>query len=209
MKYGYPGNENIYFRDKYVFSYNYKHKQPNWVMESIHSRVFHDYDTFNRRSSCKFIPDPAILPMFSSQLKDFLYFKYFNWFRNSGFDRGHLAAYANHMSNYDDNCSTFYLSNVSPQIGVGFNRNIWEQLESHARLIKKMKYKKLYTCTGPLFISKFLIKPKFFSDPKKCLIYYNTIGKNQVSVPTHFFKIILGVANNKVYEVEVSILFYY
>lgn len=38
-------------------------------------------------------------------------------FRRSGYDRGHLAAAANHRSSQDSMCATFFLSNMSPQVG--------------------------------------------------------------------------------------------
>ena len=38
-------------------------------------------------------------------------------FRKSGYDRGHLAAAANHRSSQDSMCATFFLSNMSPQVG--------------------------------------------------------------------------------------------
>lgn len=37
--------------------------------------------------------------------------------RMSGYDRGHLAAAANHRSSQDSMCATFFLSNMSPQVG--------------------------------------------------------------------------------------------
>ena len=39
------------------------------------------------------------------------------YFRKSGYDRGHLAAAANHRSSQDSMCATFFLSNMSPQVG--------------------------------------------------------------------------------------------
>lgn len=39
-------------------------------------------------------------------------------FRGSGFDRGHLAAAANHKWSQKAMDDTFYLSNVAPQVGL-------------------------------------------------------------------------------------------
>jgi endonuclease G len=53
--------------------------------------------------------------MFRAQIKDY---------KNSGFDRGHLAAAAD----FKDKISykeSFLLTNVSPQVGKGFNRDYW------------------------------------------------------------------------------------
>ncbi|KAF1742272.1 hypothetical protein MXB_204 [Myxobolus squamalis] len=163
MKYGFPGNENVYIRDKYVFSYSFKHKQPNWVMEVCPTLIIAHRSTEE--------------------------------FRRSGYDRGHLAAYANHTSNYDKNCTTFFLSNISPQVGVGFNRNIWEQLESHVRLMRASTYEELYACSGMLFVPNKDAKP---------VVTYEVIGQNRVSVPTHFFKVILGIKKHKIYEIQTN-----
>ena len=40
------------------------------------------------------------------------------WFRKTGYDRGHLAASANHRLSQEANCQTFFLSNISPQVGM-------------------------------------------------------------------------------------------
>ena len=42
---------------------------------------------------------------------------YCGYFRKSGYDRGHLAAAANHRSSQNSMCATFFLSNMSPQVG--------------------------------------------------------------------------------------------
>ena len=46
----------------------------------------------------------------------FLLVRYF-FGRGSGYDRGHLAAAANHRSSQNSMCATFFLSNMSPQVG--------------------------------------------------------------------------------------------
>lgn len=57
-------------------------------------------------------------------------------FQCSGFDRGHLAAAGNHRKSQLAVDQTFYLSNMSPQVGRGFNRDKWNDLEMHCRLVK-------------------------------------------------------------------------
>ena len=49
--------------------------------------------------------------------------------RHSGFDRGHLAAAGNHRASLEDCQETFYYSDMAPQVGEGFNRGAWNQLE--------------------------------------------------------------------------------
>lgn len=48
---------------------------------------------------------------------------------------------------------TFYLSNMAPQVGVGFNRHSWNRLEKYVRKLTNV-YKDVYVCTGPLYIPK-------------------------------------------------------
>ena len=57
----------------------------------------------------------------------------------SGFDRGHLAPAANHRLNQAICDETFLMSNMSPQVGAGFNRDKWEHLERYT-LIKMAIY---------------------------------------------------------------------
>jgi len=67
---------------------------------------------------------------------------------------------------------SFLLSNMAPQVGVGFNRGIWKSLEER---IRKWTTKRgeLYIVTGPIFNGN-----------------HKTIGDNKVAVPTHFYKVI-------------------
>jgi len=71
----------------------------------------------------------------------------------SGFDRGHLAAAGNHKAHQRLCEETFKLSNMAPQVGVGFNRHSWNRLEKHVRRLTKV-YNNVYVCTGPLYLPK-------------------------------------------------------
>lgn len=72
-------------------------------------------------------------------------------YKYSGYDRGHLAAAGNHKANQKHLDQTFVLSNTSPQVGAGFNRDKWAHLEKHARKLIK-QYPNVYVCTGPLYL---------------------------------------------------------
>jgi len=74
-------------------------------------------------------------------------------YRGSGFDRGHLAAAGNHRICQKHVDQTFFLSNIAPQVGVGFNRNSWNRLEKYVRKLTKT-YKNVYVCTGPLYVPR-------------------------------------------------------
>lgn len=93
-------------------------------------------------------------------------------YKNSGYDKGHLCPAADRRFDKKAHDETFLTSNISPQIHK-FNAGIWNDLEKKTRYWLK-KDKQLYVVTGPVFGSS-----------KK------TIGSEHVTVPTHFFKVIL------------------
>lgn len=84
------------------------------------------------------------------------------------------------------------------QVGVGFNRDKWEHLERYVRGTTKI-YKNVYVCTGPLYL------PQAESDGKN-YVKYQVIGANNVAVPTHFFKILVGETSDLQLEMEAYVL---
>ena len=70
---------------------------------------------------------------------------------------------------------SFFMSNMSPQ-KPAFNRGIWKRLEEQVRQIA-IREKAIYVVTGPIL-------------PKKKTV---TIGANQVTVPTHYYKVIFDL----------------
>ncbi len=94
-------------------------------------------------------------------------------YRGSGYDRGHLAP-AGDLSYSEDSLSdSFYLSNMSPQ-EPSFNRGVWSRLEATVRNYAAHEGL-VYVVTGPILTD----------GP------YKTIGKNEVSVPNYYYKVIL------------------
>lgn len=99
-------------------------------------------------------------------------------YTNSGYDRGHLAASANHGTSDETNRATFVLSNAAPQ-HPALNRGAWKQLEA---LIREKTIRPAVIITAPLYIP----------DPKANRLVIDTIGDNHVWIPTHFGKAILS-----------------
>ena len=93
-------------------------------------------------------------------------------YRASGYDRGHLATAADMKWSAKAMSESFYMSNMSPQ-AKEFNRGIWEQLESSVREWAKSDGE-LYVVAGPV------LEPGL-----------KTIGKNGVSVPRMYYKVVL------------------
>jgi len=96
-------------------------------------------------------------------------------YKRSGYDRGHLVP-AGDM-NFDKRAmsETFYMSNMSPQLR-NFNGGIWRELEENTRDWAK-KYKHLYVVSGPVLTVSSIDK----------------IGRNQVSVPRTYYKVLLDL----------------
>ncbi|HOJ18338.1 MAG: DNA/RNA non-specific endonuclease [Ignavibacteriales bacterium] len=117
------------------------------------------------KRSDKFVPDPKVLTG-SAENGDY---------RRSGYDKGHLAPAADMGYSTITMKECFYLSNMSPQ-NPSFNRGIWKKLEEQIREWAVI-YKSLLIVTGPVL--------------KEGL---KTIGKNKVSVPEYFYKVILDTS---------------
>lgn len=119
------------------------------------------YGTSKRKDN--FRADPSI-PTESASLSDY---------RGSGYDRGHLIPAADLSWSEEAMSDSFYLSNMSPQ-EPQFNRGIWSTLEATVRNFADTEGG-VYVVTGPILTD----------GP------YMTIGKNEVTVPKHYYKVIL------------------
>lgn len=188
MKFGFPSLDNIRSFDDYILSYDRKTRTANWVFEHLTpDHVKHNKDVDRTKSDFK--PDESIHPFFRADNNDY---------RKSGYDRGHLAAAGNHKRDQKHLDQTFFLSNISPQVGSGFNRDAWNNLERYVRKLTKT-YPNIYVCTGPLYL------PRKEADGK-LYVKYEVIGDKNVAVPTHFFKIIVGETVDRKLEMESYVM---
>lgn len=168
LKYGNPAHANLYLcRLGYVVGYNFETKQPRWVAYKLTSKSVNN--KIKRHDD--FQPDPAVPAKYRAQLSDY---------RKSGYDRGHLAPYAAMDFSKESAEQSFYLSNMSPQ-KAGLNRQGWAELEKDVRFWAGYK-KEIYVYTGPIF---------------KNSKSHKSIGKNKISVPEYFFKIIYAPTTNE------------
>ncbi|GAB1868116.1 Endonuclease [Camponotus japonicus] len=188
MKFGFPGLDHIRSYEDFVLSYDRRNKVAHWVFEHLTKERLQCKNEVDR-SKCEFKPDQSIHPFFRSDNTDY---------KGSGYDRGHLAAAGNHKMEQNHMEQTFFLSNMAPQVGVGFNRDSWNRLEKHVRKLTNV-YKDVYVCTGPLYL------PKKEPDGKK-YVRYEVIGANHVAVPTHFYKVVVGETNNGKLDMEAFVM---
>ncbi len=94
-------------------------------------------------------------------------------YSNSGYSRGHLAPAGDMAFSETAMRESFYMSNMSPQLR-NFNGGIWRELEENVRDWAYTR-DKVIVITGPILNDHL--------DKK--------IGKNRVTVPNEFYKIIL------------------
>ena len=123
-------------------------------------------------------------------------------YRNSGYDRGHLAPSAD-ASNESEMEDTFTLANVSPQ-RQHFNRSTWLRLEEFVRSVAEdNKDSETWVVTGPLWL------PSVVRNGASFQYAYEGIGRppSVVSVPTHFFKVIIVVDKSGKLEKVGSFVF--
>lgn len=188
MQFGFPGFDNIRSFDDYVLSYDRRNRVAHWVFEHLTAENVRKNDEVDR-SKCDFVEDDSIHVLFRSTNADF---------KRSGFDRGHLAAAGNHKHSQLHIEETFRLSNMAPQVGKGFNRDAWNNLERYVRKLTKTHIN-VYVCTGPLYL------PKKEADGKK-YVKYQVIGDNNVAVPTHFYKVIVAETPEHKFEMEAYVM---
>lgn len=93
-------------------------------------------------------------------------------YKKTRYDKGHLCPAGDMEFDLDAYNETFFTSNISPQVR-NFNNGVWNRLEQKVRYWA-VKYDGIYVITGGV------LKPSLV-----------TIGKEKVSVPEFFYKILL------------------
>ncbi|XP_072781402.1 nuclease EXOG, mitochondrial isoform X1 [Taeniopygia guttata] len=202
-RYGFPeaGTETRCYTN-HALSYDQAKRVPRWVIEHISKqKMLGDAD----RKHCKFKPDPNIPLMFSAVNEDYL---------GSGWSRGHMAPAGDnkfstfvlrwsvmsllmHRAGYGVTsdlspgpspleramAETFYLSNIVPQ-NYENNAGFWNRMEMYCRELTE-RFEDVWVVSGPLTL------PQTDGDGKKS-VTYQVIGKDEVAVPSHLYKVILA-----------------
>ncbi|KAH3899763.1 probable Mitochondrial nuclease [Saccharomycodes ludwigii] len=181
FQYGFPGPiHDLQNRGEFISCYDRCKRNPYWVLEHVTSESI-SVSNADRKNSV-FKEDEQIPEIFRGKLKD--YFR-------SGYDRGHQAPAAD--AKYDQKAmnETFYLTNMCPQVGDGFNRDYWAHLEYFCRQLTS-SYDSVRIVTGPLYL------PKLDPIDGKYKVTYEVIGNPpNIAVPTHFFKLIVAESPKK------------
>ncbi|KAG8767966.1 nuclease [Serendipita sp. 397] len=180
LKYGHPGPIfDCIQRKAYTLGYDRRLRHPAWTAEHLTlASVSPPPDDPNGpdRHKSVFKEDESIPFAFRSLLKD--YFR-------SGYDRGHMVPAADAKSSQEAMDETFFLTNIAPQVGDGFNRHYWAYVESWCRKLTT-SFSDVFVFTVPLYLPK--------QDPDgKWRVTHEVIGNPaNVGVPTHFAKVVLA-----------------
>lgn len=151
----------------YTLSYSEEHEQAEWVAYKLTKENLKKPRVPREK---RFNPDKQVTTTSA----------YHNDYSHSGYTRGHLAPAGDMAWDKDAMRETFYMSNMSPQIKE-FNGGIWRELEEDVR---DWAYDndELYIVSGPVLLPGHII---------------TKIGRNEVSVPDLFYKIILDIEGNE------------
>lgn len=170
--------------DNLLIAFDTRNRNPAFVIERIskHQEVGAAGEAPSRKNK-RFFEDKSIPAHHRSRN---------HHYRNSGYDRGHLAPAADFNTDSEVQDS-FSLSNVSPQLPK-FNRTMWLRVEEFVRSVAAREEKdgssETWVMTGPLWLpASTLGKDKFEYS-------YEAIGHppSLIHVPTHFFKVVVVVA---------------
>lgn len=161
--------ERIITHKGYTVSYNADWKIPNWVAYELT-----DVEVGGEEPRAKqFVPDPMVPKYESATTEDY---------KNSGWDRGHMAPAADMKWHPQAMRESFYLSNVCPQ-NHNLNGGVWKDLEEQVRDLALQKGH-IYVVCGPIV-------------PED----YVTIGDNHVVIPSAFFKVLLQEDNGNIHTI--------
>lgn len=149
--------EKIVNHTGYSVSFNTDWRIPNWVAYELTAEEV----TGTEPRGNNFVPDPQIWQ--SPSTDDY---------KNSGYDRGHMAPAADMRWSKTAMDESFYTSNICPQ-NKNLNKGDWKDLEDLARAIAA-QYGSLYICCGPIVTNT-----------------SNSIGINKIVVPQSFYKVFL------------------
>lgn len=153
-------SEIMLTRTSYITSYNKNTRTPNWVAWTLTKD--HTYGQ-NLRENERFEEDFDV-PAPRATYQDFY---------NSRYDRGHMCPAGDNKWDEKVMTETFLLTNICPQ-NHGLNKEDWNDLEMQCRSWAR-RFGEITIVCGPLF-----------EDTEN----QRTIGRNKISVPSGFFKVI-------------------
>jgi endonuclease G len=150
--------EQIIKHEGFTVSYNSEYRIANWVAYEL---TPDEAQSKNVARQDKFLPDPEVKGATATN-EDY---------KNSGYDRGHLAPAGDMKWSEKAMRESFYFSNICPQ-DRGLNSGMWHKLEKQCRTWT-MQHGKLSIVTGPVIEDDL-----------------ERLGKNRVGIPKLFYKVV-------------------
>lgn len=167
-----PASWTLVVRRGYTLAHNNVDLIADWV--SYHLTRDYVLGREPRPGSSAFRPDPLLAPNRRAELAD-----YAGW--NGVYDRGHQCAAADSKGRGAEVVlESFYLSNMTPQ-DSSLNRTKWRLLEEKVQKLALARGE-LWVITGPLFVD----------EDRDGVVEFFAIGPHHVSVPTHYFKVVVA-----------------
>lgn len=183
---GKPKGYKEIIRKGFVIGYDPTRKIPLWVQYRL-TKEHSENDSFPRPGESEFDEDPEIHVTGRATLDDYSSV-------SSDYVRGHLAPADDMRWDQDAVNESMLLSNISPQVGDGFNNSIWKTLENRVRRWASDRKDIIVIC-GPVFE----VRPAVFELPRQFRtqnqMIYNVAGENNIAVASKFFKIIVDMRN--------------
>jgi endonuclease G len=175
-----PKNKNNFLieKSKYVLSYNNSKRGPNWVSWHLGSS---DIGKIPRLDA--FRPDPT-LPRGYTIVTPNDYTTPKGADGKAKYDRGHMCPSKDRTDTEENNCATFYMTNMLPQT-PDLNRHVWQALEADSQTLALSGFELYVIAGGHGFIE--------------------SIGKSKkVAAPKRFWKIIvvLPEGNNDLKRID-------
>ncbi|PRW44603.1 mitochondrial nuclease [Chlorella sorokiniana] len=181
LKHGMPVGDRLRLFTDFAASFDTRLRNPRWVLEHINRGKLSSRE--GSRQNSEFVEDSGIERRFRSKLDDY---------RGSGYDRGHMAPASNHKTTQSTMDETFSLTNMSPQVGAGFNRDYWARFERFVQDLTK-RCDDVWIVTGPLYLPQRSPQPQKNGAPGYRM-QHEMIGSppQLMAVPTHYYKVVLG-----------------
>lgn len=157
----------------YAYAYDKRYFHSKWVAFRF------DDDTRPRTVARK---DYKIRPQYPIDPKLPLMYALASDLSFNGYDHGHLCASADRLYSREGNDQTFYMSNMSPQIG-NFNQNYWTAFENKVQTLGRDK-----SFADTLYI----VKGGTLNDIDENTLY---VATRKMPVPKHYYMALLKVKN--------------
>jgi endonuclease G, mitochondrial len=192
-----PGQLEQVCRPGYAIQHNAKTKNPDWVIEILLEEDLKGTPDQKAKRKNNFKREPAIS---EDKAQKWTRRARLCHYRFSGFARGHQSPAADYKFNQKRMNDSFYLSNMSPQVGPGFNSGIWARLEERVRDLVVTR-KKLVVFTGPIYDASDKDDPDWIA-PEKAFIWgdcpVEKKARTGVAVPDGFYKIVYDPRRRRV-----------